>query len=308
VIDARERFKKEVVEYFLDEYRSGRTPNPCVFCNEKLKFKILFEEARRIRADWVATGHYARLRREISNDKYQITNPLSGRADKFQASNSKPKTKLFKAADETKDQSYFLYRLKQEQLRKLIFPLGEYKKSEVKKMARELGFASAERRETQNVCFLLDEDVSSFLKENLALEKGDIVDQNGLILGTHEGLPLYTIGQRKGVRIGGTGPYYVSGKDFSRNVLFVTNSPGDIKLERKEIILREVSFLSRKTKLSFRALVATRYQQKEIYATIFKRGVEYSIRFEKSQRFVAPGQSAVFYSKKGEVLGGGIIG
>ena len=287
VIDARDKFKKEVVKYFLDEYCAGRTPNPCVFCNENLKFKILFNEADKIKADWVATGHYARIKKEKSGYK------------------------LFKARDKTKDQSYFLYRLKQKQLARLIFPLGEYKKTQVKNMARKFGFATAEKKESQNACFLSNSDTSKFLKNNLKLRKGRIIDQNGKIIGEHEGLPLYTIGQRKGIKIGGTGPYYVSGKDLQKNILLATNEPRDVKLDIKEIELANISWTGGKIKAPLRALVATRYQQKEVYATIEKHktreGTSHAIVFERPQKFIAPGQSAVFYSENGEVIGGGII-
>jgi tRNA-uridine 2-sulfurtransferase len=310
IVDVREKFKKKVVKYFLDEYRSGRTPNPCVFCNENLKFKALFEETKKIEADYVATGHYARLRREIPNYKSQITNLAYRQAGKYKIQNTKYKAKLFKASDKSKDQSYFLYRLKQEQLSKLIFPLGEYKKTEVRRMAREMGLKTAEKRDSQNVCFLLDDNMPKFLRENIGLKNGKIVDQGGEVVGKHEGLPLYTIGQRKGIRIGGTGPYYVTGKDFQKNILQVTNEPEDARLNLKSLIVENISWTREKIKTPFRALVATRYQQKEVYATIKEHQMEtkYEVEFDKSQKFIAQGQSAVFYSEEGEVLGGGIIG
>lgn len=294
VIDVRQEFKKKVVKYFLQEYQAGRTPNPCVFCNEKLKFQALFSQLCKAKADFVATGHYARLRREIKNSKFQ--------------------TKLFKAKDKNKDQSYFLYRLKQNQLTKLFFPLGEYEKIQVKEMAKEFGLGLEEKRESQNICFLLDDDTGIFLKKNLRLKSGDIVSQDGVTLGRHLGLPLYTIGQRRGINIGGTGPYYVFKKDKEKNILSVTNNSNDPALFFSKVVLEKISWTKGEIKLPLKAFVRTRYQQKAVYAIILKKKEgtsknqnEYTVDFKSPQKFIASGQSAVFYSDAGEVIGGGII-
>lgn len=294
IVDARKKFKEKVVKYFLREYQSVRTPNPCVFCNENLKFSFLFSELEKMGADFVATGHYAHLRREITNSKL------------------KTKFLLMEARDRSKDQSYFLYRLKQKQLSRLIFPLGDYEKNQVKKMACKMKLGLEKKKESQDVCFLVNKNVSDFLKNNLTLLGGDILDQNGKNVGRHAGLPLYTIGQRKGINIGGTGPYYVFGKDEKRNILRVTNDPADPALFFSEIMLEKVNWTGENPELPFSALVRVRYQQKKVYGTIKKQkttsGEKYLVEFESPQKFVAPGQSVVFYSEEGEVLGGGIIG
>lgn len=284
VIDARKKFRKEVVNYFLEEYKKGKTPNPCVFCNENLKFKILFDEMEKMKSDFVATGHYARV---IKDDK---------------------RYRLFQAEDKAKDQSYFLYRLNQKKLSKLIFPLGGYKKSEVRQMAKKFKLPVFEKSESQNVCFLLDDDTGRFLKDNLKrLKEGNIEDLRGMVLGKHRGLPLYTVGQRKGINVGGTGPYYVFAKDKRKNVLRVTNDPMDANLYSQKTKLEKVIWVAEKPSFPARVLVKARYQQESVYAIISKYKKSYLIFFEKPQKAIAPGQSAVFYSAKGEVLGGGII-
>jgi len=294
VIDARKKFQKEVVNYFLEEYKKGKTPNPCVFCNENMKFKILFEEMEKMKSDFVATGHYARLRRKIKNQKSKIKKKFI--------------YKLLQARDKEKDQSYFLYRLNQKRLSKLIFPLGEYEKSEVKQTARKFKLPVFGRRESQNVCFLLDDDTGRFLKDNLKhLKTGNIKDSRGIILGKHQGLPLYTVGQRKGINVGGAGPYYVVSKDRRKNVLRVTNDPMDKNLYSQKIKLEKVVWIAEKPSFPARVLVKARYQQESVYAIISRYKRSYLISFENPQKAMAPGQSAVFYGAKEEVLGGGII-
>jgi tRNA-specific 2-thiouridylase len=303
IVDAKKRFRESVVKYFLEEYQSGRTPNPCVFCNEFMKFDVLSREMIDTGADFVATGHYARLRREIPNPKSQAPN-------KFQIRNSKSKTvvKLFKAKDESKDQSYFLYRLKQTQLVRTLFPLGEYKKEEVKKMAREFGLPVADKKESQDVCFIKDNDTRKFLEDNLKLKKGEIIDTEGNILGTHRGSALYTIGQRKGIEIGGTGPYYVLEKDLKKNRLIVTNEPGTTGLYSSRITVEKTVFPAGRPKLPVEAYMKTRYRETPSHAIIKnKEGGVLEIVFKEPQRAVTSGQSAVFYAKNGEVVGGGII-
>jgi tRNA-uridine 2-sulfurtransferase len=313
VADVRKKFKKEGEGYFLREYALGRTPNPCVICNERVKFKVLFEEMNRIKADHMATGHYARLWRE-----FPISIPL-GRdqfSNKSQRINSKSKifSKLFQAEDKTKDQSYFLYRLPPKYLEKMIFPLGGLKKIEVKAMAKKLKLPVAEKKESQDVCFLSDISVDDFLKKKLVLKEGKIVDTDGKIVGAHSGLALYTIGQRRGINIGGTGPYWVVRKDRKRNILVVSNNPGEMIAKSREIFLKKVNWVSQKPKLPVRLLVQARYQGEKVYATIHesKKGQpagkrEYIVKFDVLKKAVAPGQSAVFYGETGEVIGGGII-
>lgn len=288
IIKAQNIFKKKVVGYFLEEYKNGKTPNPCVFCNENIKFRILLDEMKKAKADLVATGHYALICRSGS-----------GKKGFFQ---------LFQAKDENKDQSYFLYRLNAKDLSRIIFPLGCYKKEEIRKMARDFKLPVFDKAESQNTCFIKDDNTARFLKDNLKLKKGEITDRNGKVLGFHGGLSLYTMGQRKGIDIGGTGPYYVSDKDIKNNKLIVTNNPKDTVLYAKEIYVKKANWIKNDINFPFLALVKTRYRQKSAYAIIKKekKGL-YKIEFKIPQRAVSPGQSAVFYSKNGGVLGGGII-
>jgi tRNA-uridine 2-sulfurtransferase len=299
IVDMRKKFEKEVKQYFLREYKNGRTPNPCVICNEKVKFKILFDEMIRMKADYMATGHYAKIKNQ--NAKCEM------------AYQKKKLYRLFQADDKTKDQSYFLYRLPQKYLEKIIFPLGELKKSEVKAMAKELKLPVAEKKESQDVCFLKGTSTSDYLQKNLKLKKGRIVDRSGKIIGEHQGLALYTIGQRKGINIGGTGPYWVVSKDAKKNILSVSNKKTDLLENSKEILVNKVRWTLDRPKLPTRLLAQTRYLSPKVYATIDEdkknktKEQRLVLKFDDSQKAAAPGQSAVFYLKNGEVIGGGII-
>jgi tRNA-specific 2-thiouridylase len=306
IVDIEKKFKKEVVGYFLKEYNAGRTPNPCIFCNENLKFKILFDLADELKIDYVATGHYA----QIKNQELRIKN---------QEKNKKKYCRLLEAKDKSKDQSYFLYRLKQEQLSRLVFPLGKYEKTEVKKLAEKLKLPIFKKTESQDVCFLGGVSVEAFLRKNIKLKKGKIVDIKGKFIGEHAGLPLYTLGQRKGINIGGTGPHYVVKKDKKKNQLVVTNEKLDLFLFSKFANLEDVNWALSVPKFPAKVLARVRYQSPLISAVIVTKhevGImkqetqeaKYEIQFNTPQRAVTPGQSIVFYGKKSEVLGGGIIG
>lgn len=280
-VDAKKEFKEKVMDHFISEYESGRTPNPCVLCNPKMKFRILMEKMKEFGGDFVATGHYAIVK--------------NGR--------------LFQAKDKKKDQSYFLYGLKKEQLEKIIFPLGEFEKTQIREMAREFSLPNYEKSESQDVCFVLEKDFSEFLKKYIKKDKGDIVDTNGKLLGKHIGLPFYTIGQRRGINVGGEGPYYVAQKNFEKNELVVTNNSDDPRLVAGEMIVSDVNWIRDKVNFPLVSDVKIRYQTGSIRATI--ETVENDItkcivKFEEPQKTITPGQSAVFYDKK-EVLGGGII-
>lgn len=302
VIDVRERFKKTVVQYFLEEYKSGRTPNPCVFCNQNLKFKVLLEELTKLNADYVATGHYARLKREIPNPKSQNSNK-----SQFQKPKSKTVFRLFTARDIDKDQSYFLYTLTQEQLGKIIFPLGEYTKAQVRELAREFEIPVAEKKESQDVCFLGALSTEEFLKKNIQAKKGKIIDTKGKTLGEHDGLFLYTLGQRRGINIGGTGPYYVIEKNYRKNCLVVSNNPSDLDLMKNKFEIGQANWISGKPHFPLETLAVTRYHNPQRHAIIKKSGNIYQIELKEPERAVTPGQSAVFYTPEGEVLGGGVI-
>ncbi|MCD6149710.1 tRNA 2-thiouridine(34) synthase MnmA [bacterium] len=311
IISAEKEFKKEIVDYFLRGCATGNMFNPCVKCNPEIKFKFLLDKMAELKCDLAATGHYARRRREIQNPKLQIPNKLQATSYKLQAV-----CRLFQARDENKDQSYFLYRLKQEQLAKIVFPLGDYRKSEVLEMAGDFNFPEFKKKdESQGACFIAEKYPGKFLKENLKMKTGKIVDARGNVLGEHQGLPLYITGQRRMINIGGTGPYYVIGRDFSKNLLVVTNNGKDPCLYKKSTIVKNVNWIAGAPKLPLKAKIKIRYQHPAVCATISKKKAAsnkrqagfYEVVFDESQRAVVAGQSAVFYSDEGEALGGGII-
>lgn len=288
-VNAEKEFKKRVVDYFIREYAAGRTPNPCVECNHYIKFGLLLDKTRAFGADFLATGHYARI-----------------------SQNSKGKSqKLLTAKDKQKDQSYFLYTLTQDKLKKIIFPIGDYLKPEVRQLAKKFGLPVFEKHDSQEVCFI-STDLYGFLRTRLKTDKGPIVAPNGKKLGEHKGLAYYTIGQRKGLNIGTSGPYYVVKKDFKNNALIVANpsANGQNKdLFQKEIAMKNIAWIrldSRRRAEARRGLkckVKIRSTAKMAEATI--KGNK--IIFDKPQGAIASGQSAVFYLKD-ELLGGGVIG
>lgn len=282
---ARE-FKKSVVDYFVREYKNSNTPNPCVVCNKEIKFKVLLNKLHSLKADYIATGHYARIKKSTTH-------------------NSQPATvKLLVAKDKEKDQSYFLYNLNQKQLSKILFPIGDYQKADVRKLAKKFKLPIYNKPESQDICFVSD-GIGNFLKRHISMKTGNVVNESGEILGRHQGLPLYTLGQRKGIEIGGRGPYFVIGKNVKKNQLVISNSQE--KLFSVSAIIKEVNWVSERPKLPMRALVRTRYRNPLVYAIINPRGNFLEVSFEKPQRAVTPGQSVVFYSRHGEVIGGGVI-
>lgn len=309
IIDARADFKKTVIKYFLDEYSAGRTPNPCVFCNEKMKFKLLLKTADKMKIETVSTGHYARIKKF-----------------KFKGENI---YKLFPARDREKDQSYFLYRLAQKDLARIIFPLGGQTKNQARELAKKIGLPVFNKAESQDACFMADNNLEKFLTGKIKTKKGKIIDTDGKILGEHKGLPFYTIGQRKGINIGGTGPYFVVAKNMSKNILIVTNNQNHPSLDQKNIKLKRVHWLANCPKLPARNATHSvacprcaccrraggpakiqarlRYRNPLAYAIIKKVKKEFILEFENPQKAVSAGQSAVFYGSDGDVLGGGII-
>jgi len=296
VANVEKEFKKEIVDHFLREYKVGRTPNPCIVCNQEIKFKVLLKKMLEFKADFVATGHYARVKRKITNSKFQIKN-----------SKSKAVCKLFEGKDNEKDQSYFLYGLNQRQLARIIFPVGEYDKPEVRKLAKKFKLSVYSKKESQDICFI-NSSVEKFLKNHLTLKKGKIVNEKGKIVGDHLGLPLYTLGQRKGINIGGDGPYYVSKKDFQKNILQVTNQKEEKSLYCKEMFLEKVHWISEsKPELPLKVRLRIRYRNPLVSAIIELKNKKVLVKFNKLQKGVTPGQFAVFYGKGGEVLGGGVI-
>ena len=274
VWDFEEAYKTKVVDYMLEEFKNGRTPNPDIMCNEEIKFKLFYEKAMERGADFIATGHYART----DDDK------------------------LLSAVDENKDQTYFLYRISSDAIAHTLFPIGHMKKPEVKKLAAEKGLDNAYKKESMGVCFVGEVGMKDFLREFLpdSVKSGEIrdVDSNE-VLGYHDGAIFYTIGQRHGLYVGGGLPYYVVKKDIKNNIVYVSKNLNDDnlwtnELELEDILLREKSPSSVQVRLRHRApLVQAEFDGKKL---IFKDEIKRP----------ASGQSAVIYS--GEIcLGGGII-
>lgn len=284
--DFSKKFKTEVVDNFLSEYKIGRTPNPCVVCNKKIKIGGLLEYAKSLNFDFLATGHYVSVEK-VGRDY-----------------------KMFRGVDKNKDQSYFLYTLNNEQLSRLIFPLGKLKKTAVRKIAQKAGLLVASKTDSQEICFISGKRHNDFLKKYLKLKSGDIrlLDDDKKV-GEHQGLPLYTIGQRRGIEIGGDGPYYVAKLDYKKNILYVVRNFDDLSLYKSEMELKNINWLNiKKLKFPLKAEVVIRYQHKPVKCLIDydKKNNTVKVKFFRKQRAITPGQSAVFY-RDSEVLGGGII-
>ncbi len=301
VFDMEQEYKDKVVEYMVDGYRKGITPNPDVMCNKEIKFGLFLKKALELGADYVATGHYVRLR------TVQSPKSLAGQV--------KVKSyKLFEAKDKNKDQSYFLWTLTQKQLKHSLFPVGDYQKSEVRKIARRYELPNADKKDSQGICFLGQVTLKDFLGNYIPEKKGIVVNTSGKVIGEHKGAYFYTIGQRGGLGIGGNAkPLYIAEKDVKQNAILVAEE-NDPALYKKEVRLVNVNLnlmnpvsgiKNGEIKISVRARV--RYRQPLFSAALIIRNSRFGLIFDKPQKFVAQGQSAVFYSSKGEMLGGGVI-
>ena len=244
VVNIRDEFETLVIDEFIKDYSKGKTPIPCVFCNPKVKFSALITEAAKLGADKIATGHYARIEREAPNSKHQVTN-------KSKISNYK----LLRGRDENKDQSYFLYRLTQAQLSSIIFPLGEMDKTEVRKKAKALGLKTAEKKDSQGICFIQEGTVADWIKGKVGVTPGNIVDTNGKIVGQHEGIVYYTVGQRKRIGGGYDKPMFVVSINSDKNEVIIG---GVDDLNRKELICTNVYWAS-KPKLPLKCTAKIRY-------------------------------------------------
>ena len=285
--DLRDRFDAAVVRPFCDAYLEGRTPNPCIDCNRFLKFETLQKRRREMGLDYVATGHYARRRWDAATERWQ----------------------LLRASDPAKDQSYVLYHLTQDTLAHMLFPLGELTKDEVREMARAHGFVTAEKPESQDICFVPDGDYAGFIEGHCgagaAFEPGEIVNRGGRVLGEHAGLIRYTIGQRKGIGVAAREPLYVLGKDASANRLVVGFKD---ELLSSGVVACDVNLISGGVLEGPREVqVKTHYRQRPVPAVAEQTGPdELTVTFDEPQRAAAPGQAAVLY--EGDiVLGGGTI-
>ncbi|HEX5798119.1 MAG TPA: tRNA 2-thiouridine(34) synthase MnmA [Candidatus Saccharimonadales bacterium] len=290
VFDFQKEYKQKVVDYMIDEYKAGRTPNPDVMCNQEVKFKLFLDTALEKGADLIATGHYSRVENAASL-KSQVSSLESGGA------------RLKMARDKNKDQTYFLYRVTSEALEKTLFPIGEFKtKEEVRKLAKQFGLPTADKKDSQGICFVGEVGIKDFLSEYVATEPGPIIDQNNNLIGEHEGAIFYTIGQRHGLNVGGGLPYYVTKKDMKRNIVYVTTDLSDKNLWSKEIKLEEIHWINQQPTNNQQPKVRLRYRGPLVDCQIKNK----KLILSEEQRAISAGQSAVIYAGD-QCLGGGII-
>lgn len=287
-VDFIEEYWKDVFQYFLSEYRCGRTPNPDIMCNKYIKFSAFLDRAISLGADYIAMGHYARVRHE------------------------KEMSYLLRGIDDQKDQTYFLCMLKQKQLRKALFPIGHLCKAEVRKIAEENHLPTADKKDSTGICFIGERNFKKFLQNYLPAQPGNIVTLDGTVLGRHDGLMYYTIGQRKGLGIGGLSQYandawFVCGKDLSKNELIVGQGHDSIYLESNWCIATDANWIATLPKENYPYTAKFRYRQKDQPVTIsFLKDNKIKVIYPEGCRAVTPGQAVVIYD--GEIcLGGAII-
>jgi tRNA-specific 2-thiouridylase len=279
VFDFEKEYRQHVVDYMIDEYRAGRTPNPDVMCNQEVKFKLFLEAALADGADMIATGHYARV--------------VDG--------------ELMLAEDANKDQTYFLYRVTKRALERTLFPLGDYTKPQVREMAEQRGLFTAAKKDSQGICFVGQIGIREFLSEYVDTVPGDIVDkQTGMKLGRHDGAIFYTLGQRHGLDIGGGLPYYVVGKDMDKNVVYVSTDLNDTALWSDAISLIHEHWIDGERPESGDYHVRIRHRAPLVKAQVTFGEDMLTVRLDDQQRAVTAGQSAVFY-RGNTCLGGAIV-
>jgi tRNA-specific 2-thiouridylase len=281
-------YRERVFAYFLEEYRAGRTPNPDVLCNREIKFGVCFDYARRLGADYVATGHYARVEHS-------------------------PTVRLLKGLDPQKDQSYFLHAMPGSALARTLFPIGTLHKDEVRRIARELTLPVFDKKDSTGICFIGERPFAEFLSKYLPAQPGKIETLDGRVLGRHQGLMYYTLGQRQGLGIGGRNdageePWYVAGKDLKRNVLLVVQGHDHPALFAPQMTVNQLTWVTNAPSCEqFRCSAKVRYRQPDQDCTVTLTSTdECVVVFDRPQRAVTPGQYAVFYSGD-ECLGGGVI-
>ncbi|MFZ1323795.1 MAG: tRNA 2-thiouridine(34) synthase MnmA [Candidatus Saccharimonadales bacterium] len=346
--DFETEYRQTVVDYMIEGYKAGRTPNPDIMCNQEIKFKLFLKTALADGADYVATGHYARVWHESDADSiveasgprlrlfsgaassaswqkknrpYQSmhsdTSPLRSSTSSRSPSSDAPQpgARLLKAIDGNKDQTYFLYRVDEAALRKTLFPLGGFTKPEVRKLAEEFGLATANKKESMGICFIGKVGIKEFLLHELGEQpEGDIIDQNGRVLGRHDGAIFYTIGQRHGLGVGAGLPYYVVGKDMAKNEVYVTTNLQDERLWSNTLNLTDVHWISSQPADGLAVQVRTRHRAPLVAGTlaaVASLGAKNSqttlqLALSDDIRALTPGQSAVLYQDE-IVLGGGII-
>lgn len=280
VYDFQKQYKHKVVDYMLREYKAGRTPNPDIMCNQEVKFGLFLETALEDGADLIATGHYAKTK----------------------------DGQLLMAKDQNKDQTYFLYRASKTALQKSLYPIGDYLKSEVRTLAQKHKLVTAAKDESMGLCFVGKVSIKDFLSQYVDTKPGEIVDQNGVSIGEHDGAIFYTIGQRHGLEVGGGLPYYVTGKDMKKNMVYVTTDLQDEKLWSDKINLIDTHWINGEPAAKDRLQVRTRHRAKLI--TVKKLDLlsnsKARVELDEEVRALTPGQSTVFYCEN-VCLGGGIV-
>ena len=292
--DFSKEYEKQVGKYMIDSYKKGITPNPDVMCNKIIKFGYFFDRAMKEGADFVATGHYAQT--PLGN---KIFSPTILASHVELRKNLLPR--LLKARDKNKDQTYFLYAIKKNQLNKILFPVGNLEKSEVRKLAKKFGLENAAKKDSQGVCFIGQFNMKEFLKMYIKPKAGKILDLHGKLVGEHDGVYYYTIGQRHGLNIkNGHGPYFVVKKDLKKNIIYV-GLEKDLQVKNAKIV--NINWIEKPQNFPVVLDVRARYRAPLKKATLDKNG---NLNFKKGERAITSGQSAVFY-KGNKVLGGGII-
>jgi tRNA-uridine 2-sulfurtransferase len=284
-VNFEKQYWDKVFTYFLEEYKAGRTPNPDVMCNKEIKFKAFLEHAVNLGADYLATGHYAQV--EYRDGEY----------------------KMLRGKDENKDQTYFLNQLNQDQLSKVMFPIGNLEKPRVREIAKEANLATATKKDSTGICFIGERNFKEFLGQYLPAQPGNMETMDGVVMGKHEGLMYHTIGQRHGLGIGGSGePWFAIGKDLKRNILYVGQGFHNEKLYSDSIIADNVSWVSNREKTAeFTCTAKFRYRQEDNKVTVqLMDDNKVKVIFDEPIRAVTPGQAVVFYNGD-ECLGGGTI-
>ena len=308
-VDLSDEYKREVVDYMIEEYRFGRTPNPDVICNMRIKFGGFLDEAQKRGADMIATGHYARIMTKTTrNDTKRHENPNVVQDGKKQ----QEQYVLLEGMDKEKDQSYFLWTLTQEQLSRSLFPAGEYQKSRIRELAHEFGLPVADKKDSQGVCFLGKLDMKEFLSHYIESEPGDVVRPDGTVIGRHDGALFFTLGQRRGFEVTDKspddGPHYVIDKDVGANTITVAPHKANEQMYRvNSIHLTDTNWVAERPDPGMVYGVRFRYRQPKQEATVtLHKDNSATVTFSEPQQAVTPGQSLVVYERE-ECLGGGVI-
>ncbi len=287
VFDFQDQYRSLVVDYLVEEYRAGRTPNPDIMCNQEIKFKLFLEAALTDGADLIATGHYAQIvNRQMSNVKCH---------------------ELHAGVDRAKDQSYFLYRVNAGALSRVILPIGKLTKPEVRRLAQEFKLPTATKPDSQGICFVGEVGIKDFLSQYTKARSGPVIRaSDGVEVGSHDGALFFTIGQRHGLGIGGGKPYFVIGKDMETNTVYVTDDPADLRLSSNKFSIGNIHWINGDPDPTKTYQVRSRYRAQLIDCHLNQTANGYEVMTDYSERAVAPGQSAVIYDGE-RVLGGGVI-